>query len=583
MFRGENIMLSTSTSNSSFLNANANIGEFENDDRIQILECENSRTYREPLSSTRKICFIASIVGTILVVLVFLLLPCESNCVAKTGFMKTRNWIMNYEKMEMKGDINTVVESSALGPKSLVFMYRSDKIFPDLNNIKKNKQKSNGGVQTLSGANGEVSWTRDMTNEPRSIDCNLIDCDKSGTKDCLILDEFGQLSCLDVNGHFIYYISNPKATKQMKKDLLDFPLILPDLDGDKVNEIMMISSNGKSNSTDLMILSGANGKQMLKEVQNCSYVHKLQLEENYIIKYVCIVKENSEQQMIKNLTDFYSQVSKKPLNLNKLEPVSKINQHKYYGQRPSTEKQVSITDVQDKKLMIVNTGSWPRTSSASVTLTTKVKGVETILFNRTYNKVYAMVPVPLSLNSSLTKRKGDNIHGFVIKLWIWNGTEINYNLEKNRLKRSAEKRDLKAQRSNYTNQTFAAGSSAYKTKVFFLKESIMLIVFNSSNMKIENASQSNIVQFCQRTVNPKDKKGEIDSICQPDLNYQENSVLITDIDGDGSKELVSYYSTFVNDNHPGDVVNDRWKLKTFIQLFKLETELPKLYTDLNIY
>ena len=131
-------------------------------------------------------------------------------------------------------------------------------------------------------------------------------------------------------------------------------------------------------------------------------------------------------------------------------------------------------------------GSWPRDSKATITLTTKVKGEEKMLFNRTYNKVYAMVPVPLSLNSSLTGRKSDNIHGFVIKLWIWNGTEINYNLEKNRLKRSAEKRDLKAQRSNYTNQT---SGSAYKTKVFYLKESIMLIIFNSSNMKIENASE----------------------------------------------------------------------------------------------
>jgi hypothetical protein len=112
----------------------------------------------------------------------------------------------------------------------------------------------------------------------------------------------------------------------------------------------------------------------------------------------------------------------------------------------------------------------------------------------------------------------------------------------------------------------------------------MLIVFNSTNMKVENASQSNIVQFCQRTTGSKEKsaekKSDTDSICQPDLNYQENSILITDIDGDGSKELVSYYSTFVNENNSGDITADRWKLKTFIQLFKLETELPKLYMDM---
>lgn len=576
-------MLSTSTSNSSFLNAN-NAGDYaENDDRIQILDCENTRTYEEPLSQTRKICFIASIVGTVLVVIVFLLLPCESNCVANTGFMKTRNFIKSYEKMEFKGDINTVVQSPS-DPRNLVFMYRSDKIFPDLNASKKNKQRSNGGVMTLSGVTGDVLWTKEMTNEPRTIDCSLIDCDKSGTKDCLILDSVGQLSCLDANGHFIYYISNPKAIKPARKDLLDFPLMLPDLDGDKVNEVMMGSSNGKSNSTDLIILSGANGKLLLKETQNCSFVHKLQLDVDYVIKFICMVKEDTEQQIFRNLTDFYSQVSKKPLNLKKLEPVAKINQHKFYGRRSTTLAQTTITTVQDKELVIENKGSWPRESKVSMKLTSTVKGVKKTLYEYSASKVYAMVPIPLTLNSSLNGRKDDNIHGFVIKFWIWNGTEVNYNLEKSRIRRSAEKRDLKAQRSNYTNQT-NTGNSAYKTKLFFLKESIMLIVFNSTNMKVENASQLSIAQFCQRTTVQKDKssekKNDNDSICQPDLSYQENSVLITDIDGDGSKELVSFYSTFINENvHSDDITADRWKLKTYVQLFKLESELPKLYVDI---
>lgn len=585
MFRGENIMLSTSTSNSSFLNAANSAGDYaDSDDRIQILDCEGTRTYEEPMTQTRKICFIASIVGTVLVVIVFLLLPCESNCVANSGFLKTRNWMKNYEKMEFKGDVNAVVQNDGQHSKNLVFMFRSDKIFPDINVAKKNKQKEAGGVVTLSGSSGEVVWSREMTNEPRGIDCSLIDCDKSGTKDCLILDEYGQLACLDGSGHFIYYVSNQKATKQTRKDLLDFPLILPDLDGDNVNEVMMGSANGKSNTTDIVILSGANGKTILKETQNCLFVHKLQIDRDYVVKFICMLKEDTEQQIFKNLTDLYSRVLKKPLSLKKLEPVAKINQHKFFGQRPSTMEQTTITNVQDKKLEIVNKGIWPRDSKVFINLTSQVKGVTKTHYEYSARNVYAMVPVAFQLNSSITGGKGDNIHGFVIKLWVWNGTEINFNLEKNRFKRSHEKRDLKAQRSNYTNQTFS-GSSSYKTKVTFLTESIRLIVFNRTNMKVENESQSNIVQFCQRTVNKidktSDKKSDNDYVCQPDLNYQENSILIADIDGDGSKELVSYYSTFVHENHAADVV-DRWKLKTFIQLFKLETELPKLYADVDI-
>ena len=579
MFRGENIMLSTSTSNSSFLNANTTGDYAESDDRIQILDCENTRTYEEPMSQTRRLCFIASIVGSVLVVIIFLLLPCGSNCVANTGFMKTTNWKLSYEKMEFKGDINTVLQSTS-DPKSLVFMYRSDKIFPDLNNSKKNKQRSNGGIVTLTGNSGEVSWTREMSNEPRSIDCDLIDCDKSGTKDCLILDSVGQLSCLDGTGHFIYYISNPKATKQTRKDLLDFPLILPDLDGDKVNEVMMGSPSGKSNTTELIVLSGANGKLILKETQNCSFIHKLQIDSDYVIKYICMVKEDTEQQILRNLTDLYAQVSKKPLNLKKLQPVSTINQHKFYGKRPTTLAQTTITNVLDKELVIENKGMWPKDSKVSIKLTSTVKGVKKSHYEYTASKVYAMVPVPFTFNSSLGGKKNEILHGFVIKFWIWNGTVGNYNIDKTRVRR-----DLKAQRSNYTNQTFTSTSS-FKTKLFHLTESIMLIVFNSSNMKVENASQASIVQFCQQTVNllkDKDgeKKGDNDSVCQPDLNYQENSVLITDIDGDGSKEIVSYYSTFVNENPSDTSGTDLWKLKTFIQLFKLESELPKLYIDIN--
>jgi hypothetical protein len=559
---------------------NATSGVDYTDDRIQILDCDSTRTYEEPMSQTRKICFIASIVGTVLVVIVFLLLPCESNCVAKSvSLLQTRNWMKSYEKMEFKGDINTMTGGSL--PKSLVFMYRSDKIFPDLNSMKNKKQKNSGGIISLSGNMGEKNWDREMTNEPRTIDCSLIDCDKSGTKDCLILDEFGQISCLDANGHFIYYVLNPKATKQTRKDLLDFPLILPDLDNDGVKEIMMVPPNGKSNTSDVIILSGSNGKLIAKETQNCSFIHKLQIDPGFVIKFIC-KNETFDQEIFRNLSDMYSQVSKKPLNLKKLEPVSKIKQHKFYGQRSTTSAQTTISYSQDKKLEISNSGSWPRDAKVSINLTSQVKGGEKIHFQKTLNRVYAMVAVPFSLNSSLISRS-DNVHGFVVKLWIWNGTELSYNLEKTRVKRSTEKRDLKAQRSNYTNQTFSS-NSVYKTKVVFLKESIMLIVFNSTDMKVENASQSNIVQFCQRTVNLSQKdKEKSESICQPDLSYQENSILITDIDGDGSKELVSFYSTFINENNSGDVVNDRWKLKTYIQLFKLETELPKLYADLNIY
>lgn len=581
----QSIMLSTSTSNSSFLNGSS--GEFS-DDRIQILDCENVRDFNEPMSQSRKICFISSIVTIIVMVLIFLFLPCQNNCSSDKNLI-TRNWIKSYEKLEFKGDINIVLsQGSSSSPseysKNLVFMYRVDKIFPSVSS-KKNKPKKSG-VIALSGSTGEVTWSNEMTNEPRTIDCELIDCDKSGTKDCLVLDEYGQLACIDGSGHWIYYKPNQKATKQTRHDLLDFPLILPDLDGDKVNEIMMSSSNGKPNSTDLIVISGANGKLLLKEPQNCTYLHKLQIDSEFVIKFICMIKEDTEQQLFRNLTDLYQLMSKKPLNLKKLQPVSKINQHKYYGKRSTTTTQQTITTVNDKELIVENKGTWPRDCKASIQLNINQKGIKRTLWSKVYSNVYAMVPTALSLNgSSFGNRRNENIHGFVIKMWIWNGTEISYNIEKNRFGRDGDeqllKRAMKSQQSN--NQT---SNSGYKTKVRFLKENILLIAFNSTNStsaRFENTSQSTITQFCQRS-NFSLKNSDDDFMCQPDMNYQENSLLITDIDDDGSKELVSYFSTFQNDENSEHIFTDNWKLKTNVFFFKLESELPKLYAgDLDMY
>lgn len=74
------------------------------------------------------------------------------------------------------------------------------------------------------------------------------------------------------------------------------------------------------------------------------------------------------------------------------------------------------------------------------------------------------------------------------------------------------KRDAKSIKSNYTNQTNSNNNTLFKTKMRFLKETILLIVFNSTDMRIENTSQNSIVQFCQKTVTSrtmgvkKDKK-----------------------------------------------------------------------------
>lgn len=197
-----------------------------------------------------------------------------------------------------------------------------------------------------------------------------------------------------------------------------------------------------------------------------------------------------------------------------------------------------------------------------------------------------MVPARLSFNNSQNPSKSA-IHGFVIKFWEWSTNETDKLLDKNimnhaknstefnrfdtvlRKKRSwnlsdqnsnAEKKNdttnSKDEPTNLSNKI--ASETVLASQMRIIKETIVLIIFNSSDIRIENTSQSNIVQFCR-----SDGRNEV---CQPDLNYQEQSILIEDFDQDGSQELVSYYSTFVENENEAT----KWKLMTYVQLLRIE-------------
>ncbi|XP_031634491.1 uncharacterized protein LOC116347869 isoform X2 [Contarinia nasturtii] len=203
------------------------------------------------------------------------------------------------------------------------------------------------------------------------------------------------------------------------------------------------------------------------------------------------------------------------------------------------------------------------------------KGKPKILkyFNGT--RMYGMVPARLSFNNSHDQSKS-SIHGFVIKFWEWsiiNNTNItdkpfytaNRNVFSNNHKDLNDfnrfNNSLRKKRSwNTLDSNLNVVKSSNKllpekiaSQMRIIKETIVLIIFNSTDIRIENTSQSNIVQFCYND-------GER-NICQPDLNYQENSVLITDLDQDGSQELVNFWSTFIENEN-------EWKLRSHVNVIK---------------
>lgn len=82
----------------------------------------------QPMSNSRKCCFIASIVVCVLTVIFFIwVIPCsdEHSCPAQSERMQTHNWLRSYERVELKGAIN-IVHGLRGRSMNLVFMYRGD-------------------------------------------------------------------------------------------------------------------------------------------------------------------------------------------------------------------------------------------------------------------------------------------------------------------------------------------------------------------------------------------------------------------------------------------------------------------------
>ncbi|KAI5651946.1 hypothetical protein NE865_00283 [Phthorimaea operculella] len=110
-----------------------------------------------------------------------------------------------------------------------------------------------------------------------------------------------------------------------------------------------------------------------------------------------------------------------------------------------------------------------------------------------------------------------------------------------------------------------------------ISERIVLVSFDKLQTHNVNVSQTDIVQICVR--GPIDTHAPL-PICQPDLEYQEKSLMIADLDGDQSHELISYYSTFVApESYSPKNSNpyDNWRLTSMVRVIRLETELPKLF------
>lgn len=417
------------------------------------------------------------------------------------------------------------------------------------------------------GLGGQISWYDQMADEPTSIDCGILDVDLNGITDCLVISyENGQLGCINpVSGQWMWHISLYQTAKNASSenrvarkaiDLLDFPLILPDIDGDLVNDLLMVTSLEQVHHNNFLFVSGAHGRPIGKAytLTNCEFIHKLQLEAGTFKLFFNCLNNDTELTRSLSMFELFKLATGEELSRNQL-PTVPVDQHKFYGQRKNTQNQRNIySNGQAAELIVENSGKCP-----NCTMTMSVGGVGngdpvTIIQG---NMMYGMVPAVLNPKSRRMHSK--DLHtGFVIKFWEWIVDETT----------KKEDEDEKHQSSTELPKTEKKQEEMPTKDLVMrrLKEHVVLIMFNGTTHRVINTSQSDIIQFC------REEPPGMNSFCQPDMIYQQNSVTIANLDDDvdGDQELVTFYSTFVKKK-------EIWKLVTYVQSFCLEKELASLY------
>ncbi|KAH8302217.1 hypothetical protein KR044_004173 [Drosophila immigrans] len=662
--------------------SNFNGGDYDvNADNVAILGNSQADQLKQlPMSTRRRCCFIASLLLCLLAVVCFVwLLPCGNpdgtgSCPAPVDRVKTHNWLNNYTKIELRGGVNVVAGLRAW-ENNLVFLYRGDVFFPE---FRASNHKRNG-IISLIGNSGAVAWYDETVDEPVAIDCTLLDVDGNGKPDCLVIDEYGELGVINsASGQWHWRFVEHSARKL---DAYDFPLMLPDIDGDGVLDILLISSILLEQRTKtfvqqqqlpgsaaaakiearnvLRLLSGRRGVPIGDgfRVEDCAQLSRLQLENaataaaTLSVSYSCQRNDinGTEQQRSKSLAELYALITNKAIVGQRLLPASKIAQHRRHGQRRDTEAQRNVYSLSGRELSVENRGKCPD-CNVTLVLTESRDGRRMTLRNFTNIGMYGMVPAQWHFKNTKSK-----MSGFVMKFWKYHGAarpqqqpgqqqqhqqqqqsqasnsvdKSNYTnstkhlnaikekdkskdksyskssaqqqqqqqqqkkqqQQQQRLKRDKQHHEFPAQHEEFDafehllpiqkRDTFHVPAARNQSKINgngpaaqlmknykmqMITETVILVLFIGADTRIENTSQSNIVQFCRSDRN--------EVICQPDLINQENSMLIADLDMDGSQELVSYMSTFVPADD--DPINN-WKLVSYVRLLRLQSELPSFY------
>lgn len=219
----------------------------------------------------------------------------------------------------------------------------------------------------------------------------MLDADSNGATDCLLVDELGQMSCINpVSGQWIWHVAETNIPGK-----LNFPLVLPDVNHDGVKDLLIASTMQTSNKNhtynDLKLISGANGKQIGQSyiVKKCSIIHRFHIDAQLKISFNCIIND-TDIRITNTLQEIYMQAMNQNIDLPEKDIEIENNQHKFYGQRKENIqlRQRNIYSVNEKQLIVENYGVCPNNCNVSLTILQESKGRPKILRNFNGTRMY---------------------------------------------------------------------------------------------------------------------------------------------------------------------------------------------------
>lgn len=552
---------------------NTNVNTMESTmDNVSFLQSDMS--YK--MSFPRRCAFITSILMCVFTVVIFLWgIPCSEagSCASAEWQDKTTSWELPYDEIELSGAVQ-VVEGALPNTKNLIFIYRGNHMKQDDKNMNDNVN----GVILIVGNSGKVGWYTRETRIPTEINCHIIDVNRDNKNDCIVSGTDGFLAALNpLSGTYYWNFHKPKKFFS-NVIAIDFPIVIKDLDKDKVNDLLTVATVSPStNHNTLVIISGATGGIIGEPtIIDVCLTAKLFLEAN-TIGYVC---KNSRTEAIRHIK--YEELNKKLMKsdqtVNQVHPATSNSKRVNLSMKKIVGNTREVHSRGPGKLIIENSGECPKSCKVNITLLLDRNGTTNVSWQYIASHVYAMRPSSFAFANS--------INGFVIKLCQWNSAHI----PKGPLKFEEVRYNVQNQSPKYPYDIFYRPSLNITSILSFMKntnfsahdisERIVLLSFDNMQTHHVNVSQTDIVQIC---VHGGNADGKVPfPFCQPDLNYQEQSLMIDDLDGDNSHELISYYSTFVAPetySSKNTNIYESWKLTSIVRVIRLESELPKLFVE----